>query len=203
MKTIIDFVSPTMTAGKRLASVGVSAARNAELIAYQQRLRMTRLKYQQEFKDQPSKSQLAEQIKSTKADLRNTSWKAYIHNLKEALEDPESSVYHPSHPCRPTIHRPIKSDNDRKRAEMALSNALAPHQLARRRVVAILANRLDLVTRDNLEARIDEAIAKPVNYNLKPETMSHASQEFRKQLATTRVPRDELIHACKPPNHQQ
>lgn len=184
---------------KLLTSAGVSAARNAELMAYQRQLREARVQYREEFRDQPTKSEQAAQTRAAKADVRNASWNALLHNIKGQLKDPQSTLYHDSHPCRPMIRRPAKSDEARKSAERALSEALAPHQMARRRAVAMLAEQLDLVTKENLEARIQEALANPINYNLKPETMAQIQREFRRRLAATQVSCDEIIRAVEAP----
>lgn len=173
----------------------IHPARNAELYDYQAQLRDTRKKLIQDRSGQPSKSEaVAERKRTTQKELESK-WEASIAETREKVkaivsETLGQNVAQKHHPCRPTI-RHMKTAEQQAQNQASLAAALRPILVARRKYVKFLADlQPSMVTRENLESKIERAISNPSDYNISIERAINEEMAVRAKLSEMRVPDD-------------
>ncbi|PJF19726.1 hypothetical protein PSACC_00463 [Paramicrosporidium saccamoebae] len=192
------FVDSGMTGFSRLFSTlrGVSAARNAELIEYQTALRKTRQKYRLEFAAVPTRAQKQAADRQTRSLKRDAEWNKYLEGVRTKLNDPTSDLTRDRHRCRP-VRRVIKSQEMRLEGVENMSKALVQVQVMKRKQITMLSKQLEgtMITKENLDQRIREAIENPVNFNLKPELLVAEERKASIALKKLQVPKDDMLFA--------
>lgn len=187
---------------------GVNPVRNLEIEEYQARIRRMRLKFKEEFKMLPTKSQQEEIERKRKAEKRTREWTKFIQGIKTQLKNPHSELLRDRHPCRPVVNH-NKSPEQRMIGQKNLSKALTCHQIMKRRCLTLLSTQLSqtslgtvgdaFITHENLDSRIQKAILNPVNYNVRPEALVEEELKLRNSLAALRVRKDPHVYAVGRP----
>jgi hypothetical protein len=175
---------------------GVNVARNVELIEYQKALRKTRQKYRIEFAAVPTKAQKQAADRQVRSLKRDAEWSKYLESVRTQLNDPKSDLTRDRHRCRP-VRLVIKSQEMREEGIENMSKALTQVQVLKRRQISMLSKQLEgtMITRENLDQRIKEAIENPVNFNLKPELLVAEEKKTSIALKKLQVPNDDRIFA--------
>lgn len=182
--------------------LGISPARQAELAEYREQRNQLLQQYRKENSTLPTRHQAMEKRKQQTSQIRDHQWNEYITRLKEDLQNPHSILNRNQHPCRPLITSHQKSEKDRKQALHNVSYALSKHQIAKRKYLTVLQANLDragaIITKSNLDAKIQAALTRPTNFNLTIDQMVERKLQFKTKIKTITVPVDRNLCFCKP-----
>ncbi len=175
---------------------GVTNSRNVELLNYQKKLKLMRQSYQQQFSMLPTKLQQAEQLRQESQQRRLEKWQDYLQRIKGQLDNPKAEINKDRHSCRPVIEH-IKADEDRQINRSNMSRALGKYQIVRRKCLIVLDSQLrDIITKGNLDSRIQKAIANPVNFNISTTRLVDEELSLRQQLKSIKINRDKILYQC-------
>lgn len=175
---------------------GVNATRNAELLQYQESLRKCRERYRAECASQPTRAERESAARTARATERNARWSTYLDGIKTQLSQPSSTLLRDRPLCRPII-RVSKSAEYRERAKGNLSGMLIEGAIKKRRHLAMLHRQLDgsVITMENLDGKIREALERPVNYNVSPITMIGEARKLEREMARIKVPSPSQLYS--------
>lgn len=139
----------------------------------------------------PTKSEREVQAKQQRTEKRASTWSKYVEGLKKCLNPAVKELQ---------ADGKIRSANLERREGKALRGqenflkSLKPATLMRRKYLAYLSTETlpNLVTASNLDAKIQEALDKPVSYNVNAEGVVEGEREVKRKLREIRVDMSEF-----------
>lgn len=179
---------------------GVPPARRAELKSYQEQVHLMRVQYRQTLSDVPSSAEAAARDRQERAAHREALWEKYLARLQSRLDQREQA--RTAITGSPSDHRHLEEQRLAARAHWA--HQLGRHQIARRKYLAQLVAQVErpegLITRETLEARIDQALAQPINYaSMTPTQLVREHQSLKETRQSISMHMDPNLVICQPP----
>lgn len=164
-----------------------------ELKEYQRELAAARRSHANYAKTLPTRSQLESEQKRLRSEKRTATWSKYVEGLKKCWNPPVEELQATGRiPKRDEALRAEKSE----RGRVNLMRAMKSTVLMRRKYLNYLSTEVipSLITADNLEAKIQEALDAPSpgrSVNLTAEGVVQIEKEVKRKLREIRVPMDE------------
>lgn len=170
-----------------------------EIRAYQRELARARRSHASYAQSLPTKSQIEKDAKLETSKKREESWERYVEGLKKCWNPPVEELQAAGKiPRRDEAKRAEKA----RRGQENLMKALKQPILMKRKYLNYLSTEIvpNLVTPDNLDAKIQEAVdgaevsgAKDTKsrsnaYNVTAETVVECEKEVKRKLKEIRVP---------------
>jgi hypothetical protein len=165
--------------------------RSKQIIEYQRELAKTRRLHAQFARQFPTKAEREKEEKQRRGEMREATWTKYVEGLKRTLNPPIEELQESGK---------IPKVNFERRQEKAslgqvnFQRSIKSSVLMRRKYVNYLSTEVlpYLVTRDNLEAKINEALeSTPVSHNFTAEMVVEREKEVKRKLKEIRVSMDE------------
>ena len=161
-----------------------------QIFNYQRELAKTRrshAKFAQQF---PTKAEREKEEKEERTGKRTSTWTKYVEGLKKSLNPPIKELQESGKiPKMNLERRKEKADLGQINFQRSMKSTV----LMRRKYVNYLSTELlpYLVTKDNLEAKINEALEVTISHNLTAEMVVEKEKEVKRKLKEIRVPIDE------------
>lgn len=179
---------------------GVPPARRAELKDYQEQVHRMRIQYQQTLSDLPSSAEVATRERQERVAHRETLWREYLARLQSRLDQRQKARAVPTDSSSERRHM----EEQRSAARAHWAHQLGRHQIARRKYLAQLVAQVErpegLITRETLEARIEQALAHPINYaSMSPAQLVREHQSLKESRQSISMRMDPNLVICQPP----
>lgn len=161
-----------------------------QIFNYQRQLAKTRRSHAQFAQQFPTKSEREKEEKEVRRERRRVTWTSYVEGLKKSLNPPIKELQESGKiPKMNLERRQEKSDLGQINFQRSMKSTV----LMRRKYVNYLSTELlpYLVTKDNLEAKINEALEGAVSHNLTAEMVIEREKEVKRKLKEIRVSIDE------------
>lgn len=115
-------------------------------------------------------------------------WKNFIDKLKEKLDDPKSSLNADRHRCRPKFDYTKSEEHRRDGLKYVERYKLGTSRMRQAYMQALKEDlrQEPLITMENLDQKIMQAISNPVNYNKSPEMMVKGILMARERIVNIR-----------------
>lgn len=162
-----------------------------QIYEYQRELAKTRRSNAQFAQQFPTKAEREFEEKKERAEKRTAKWNKYVEGLKKSLNPPIRELQEAGKIPKMDLKR---REEKAKTGQINFQRSMKPTVLMRRKYVNYLSTEVlpYLVTRDNLEAKIEEALgSQPVSHNLTAEMVVEREKEVKRKLKEIRVSMDE------------
>lgn len=206
-------INSHQAAGDAESARAANEKRIGEIKAYQKEMARTRRSHAAYAQSLPTKSQLQSDVKAARSQKRTESWSRYVDGLKKCWNPPVAELQATGKiPKRDEAKRAAKA----QRGQANLMQALKQSVLMKRKYLNYLGTEIvpSLVTPDNLDAKIQEAVdgstdqqagsASPssseyslrtpthvASYNATAEAVVESEKEVKRKLKEIRVLMDE------------
>lgn len=164
-----------------------------QIFEYQKELAKTRRSHAQFAQNHPTKAQREKEAKEQRTVKRSTTWSKYVEGLKKSLNPPVKELQAAGKILKAN---PERSQSKSERGQQNFQRSLKQTILMRRKYVNYLSTEVlpNLVTRENLEAKICEAVGgTPASHNLTAEIVVEREKEVKRKLREIRVPMEDVI----------
>lgn len=188
--TLIKLINSHEQVESKEVANNANMKRIKELQVYQResaQVRRSHAAFAQQF---PTKTEREKNEKAERTVKREATWSKYVEGLKKCM-NPDVGELQEAGKIR-------KIDFDRRtikaeRGQTNLTKSLKPAVLMRRKYLNYLSTSTipTLVTPSNLDAKIQEALDNPVNYNLSGEGVVEGVKGVKQKLREIRVPMEE------------
>ena len=163
-----------------------------EIKEYQKEMAKTRKLHAQFAQKFPTKAEKEKEEKAGRAERREATWTKYVEGLKKSLNPPIKELQESGKIRKVDLERKtVKAEQ----GQLNLQKSLKQTILMRRKYVNYLSTEVlpYLVTKDNLEAKICEAVDGAIvsSHNLTAEMVVEREKEVKRKLKEIRVPMEE------------